>query len=183
MKTNLKHEAGQTLAGLMLTLAITALIATLALPAWGNLVARTRLQTESNAFLHGIHMARRESVKRNDYVSLCKSSNGESCDSKASWSDGWMIFIDSAERWPPVRRPEDEIIYIRKPNKGIEIKANRVAFSIRTLRKRTTNGTVIFCDRKGQADALGLVVSYTGRPRQKPLAELSSRLSCARNNH
>ncbi|MEM7294350.1 MAG: hypothetical protein AAF420_13295, partial [Pseudomonadota bacterium] len=100
------------------------------------------------------------------------------CDHLADWHDGWMVFVDSSEAWPPRRLATDPIVYKRKPLQAVVINSNRSAYSVRTLRKRTTNGTVIFCPRHRDATTLGVVVSYTGRPRQRQLQALRTRLEC-----
>jgi type IV fimbrial biogenesis protein FimT len=42
---------------------------------------------------------------------------------------------------------------------------NRSAFVFRPFGKRATNGTLVYCDRRREAAARALVISYTGRPR------------------
>ena len=45
------------------------------------------------------------------------------------------------------------------------ITANRRLFEFRPFGRRSTNGTVTFCDRRGAEQARAVVVSFTGRPR------------------
>jgi type IV fimbrial biogenesis protein FimT len=44
------------------------------------------------------------------------------------------------------------------------ITSNRPYYEFRVGR-RSTNGTVVFCDRRGTAAARSVIVSYTARPR------------------
>lgn len=169
---------GFSLTGLLLTVTLLSVIAALALPGLSELIAGTRIRIESNALHHAIHLARRESLKRNVYVTLCRTRDATQCDHGAKWNEGWMVFIDNSERWPPKRLGSDEIVYIHKPTQNIDIKSNRTAFVIRTLAHRTTNGTFIVCDPQNTRPPLALVVSYTGRPRQRPAADVRTRLSC-----
>ncbi len=176
------QDRGITLFNLLLTIALVGSTLVIGAPGLQSLLDSTRTRIESNAFLHGIHLARRESVKRNRFVSLCKTRDFARCDQTAEWHDGWMVFVDSSESWPPRRLSSDPIVYKRKPTQNVVIKSNRSAYSVRTLRKRTTNGTAIFCPRARDALSLGVVVSYTGRPRQRPLNELRTSLACSNDD-
>jgi len=45
-----------------------------------------------------------------------------------------------------------------------KVTANRYSFAFRTTVLRTTNGTLIFCDKARRAPPVALIVSYIGRP-------------------
>lgn len=174
----IKRIRGFTLFELLLTLGIGSVIATLGLPALGDMAARTRVRTEANALHHALHRARRESVMRNEYVSLCKTADGLRCDPGLRWDAGWMVFVDEDRDFPPQRDDGEFLVQHRQPGEAIQILANRDAFVIRTARRRTTNGSFAICDGIGRAAGLGVIVSYTGRPRTVPVGELPGRLAC-----
>lgn len=170
---------GVTALELLIVVSISALLGLLAWPGFQASLARAKLQAERNALHHALHQARRESIKRNEFVALCKSADGSRCDPALNWSDGWMVFVD-LDRKRPLQRADDEPrVAVHNKAPGVQILANRKAFVARTLRYRTTNGSFIFCDERKQASALALIVSHTGRPRMRPGAHLNGRLSCA----
>lgn len=173
-----KITAGVTLYELLLTLGVAALLATLALPGLGDTLARSRLVAERNALHHALHRARRVSITRNAYVVLCKTAGGERCDPGLEWHAGWMMFVDEDQDFPPQRDAGEIVIQHHQPPASVRIRANRDAFVVRTVRRRTTNGTFVVCDAAGRGRGLALIVSHTGRPRMRPLKDVAGRIGC-----
>jgi len=154
---------GFSLLELLMTVTLAALVLTLGLPSFGNLVADKRLRAETDALFHAVHLARKASIVRRRVVSLCPSSDGRSCDGGADWSNGWILFAD-ADRDEQVDEGED-ILEVHAVDERVQVDANRPIFTLRATELRATNGTLVICDRAGRAESRALVVSYTGRPR------------------
>lgn len=150
---------------LLITLGIFALVLTLGLPSFGNIVASHRLRTEINALFHAIHLARKESVVRRRVVTICPTRDGWICEPTLDWSSGWMMFVNNDRSGADRRDPDEPILRRSKPQSGVRITANRRSFSLRSTVLRATNGTLVFCDPAGRVSPRALVVSYTGRPR------------------
>jgi type IV fimbrial biogenesis protein FimT len=166
---------GFTLYELLVTLALLAILATLALPSFSVLAAKSRQTTEINALFHAFHQARKESIMRRRVVSLCPSRDGLNCDKTKDWSDGWLLFYDpTGTGWPG-----DGIVTRHIVAEPVRVTANRRLFTARGTQKRTTNGTIVFCDRRGRTAAKALIISYTGRPRVAERRPDGSAWSCA----
>jgi len=58
------------------------------------------------------------------------------------------------------------------------VTSNRPYYEFRP-RRRSTNGTTVFCDRRGSAAAKAVIVSYTGRPRVDRVDADGRPLRCA----
>jgi type IV fimbrial biogenesis protein FimT len=86
---------GFTLIELMITIAIAAILAGLAAPAFQGVIANNRLKSHSSAIYSALLLARSEAIKRNTSVALCKSIDGAACVSTGGWQQGWIVFHDA----------------------------------------------------------------------------------------
>jgi len=86
------------------TIAIVVLgvVVVLGMPEYQRLVVDARMTTQANEFLTAIYYARSEAVKRNDRVTICKSSDGLTCATSGNWEQGWIVFTDTGVEGTPV---------------------------------------------------------------------------------
>ncbi len=70
----------------MVTLAIVAILATMAIPNFTEIITSNRLTTYNNELVAALNLARSEVVKRNQQVIVRKTG--------ANWEDGWRVFVD-----------------------------------------------------------------------------------------
>jgi type IV fimbrial biogenesis protein FimT len=72
-----RHRAGFTLVELMVTLAVAAIMLTIAVPSFKHMMASSRLTTTANSLVGALNLARMEAIKRNDDTQFCgQSGNG-----------------------------------------------------------------------------------------------------------
>jgi type IV fimbrial biogenesis protein FimT len=88
-----KHFKGFTLIELMVTLAVAAIIMTVAVPSFNNLIRNNRLTVQNNELVSTLLVARSEAVKRSTTVTVCASSDQATCDT-SNWESGWIVFAD-----------------------------------------------------------------------------------------
>lgn len=84
----LPPSAGYTLIELMVTLAVVAILAAVAVPAMTSLINANRLAGMNDELTASVQLARSEAIRRNAPVRLCGTSNGTTCD--GNW-DRWIV--------------------------------------------------------------------------------------------
>jgi len=159
------RQTGFTLYELMMTLALGAVLTGLAAGSFSDTLARHRQGVEIDALFHAIHLARKESVMRRKVVSLCPSSDGQSCAGGTDWSTGWIMFENTDQDSPPAVDAGEVVLRRHRVDDQVVLVANRQSFTLRATFLRATNGTFVVCDSAARVPPKGLVVSYTGRPR------------------
>ena len=160
-----RNDSGYSLYELLLTLVLVSILASLGLPAFSTTLAKNRQASEINALFHAIHLARKESIRRREVMTVCASADGLSCSPARDWSLGWILFNNTDRDSPPTVDPGESVLLAHRVTETIEVLANRRAFTLRATFRRATNGTLVVCDRYERVPAKALVVSYTGRPR------------------
>lgn len=86
---------GFTAIELLVSIAVLAILLTLAAPNLSQFVSSNRLTSQANSLVGDILLARSESATRGTQVVLCTSTTGTGCSSTAGWSDGWIVFSDT----------------------------------------------------------------------------------------
>lgn len=96
--------AGVTLIELVMTLAISAILLTIAVPSFQSIVAMNRVSGITNELTASLQLARSEAIKRGRSVSVCKSSDLDAAitatapacatATTTTWPDGWLVFVD-----------------------------------------------------------------------------------------
>lgn len=99
MKSSSFSLRGFTLIELMVTIAILAIIASLAAPALGTFVSRSAMRSVSADFTLAIQRARSEAINRNMCVTMCMSSEASLSPPKCTttgddWGVGWIVFLN-----------------------------------------------------------------------------------------
>jgi len=91
--------AGFTLIELIITLAIAAILLTLAAPSFQTMLAKNRVAGLTNELSASLQLARSEAIKRGKTITVCKCADPTAttlaCDTtdSASWTSGWLVYI------------------------------------------------------------------------------------------
>ncbi|MBS1212375.1 MAG: hypothetical protein H6R26_991 [Proteobacteria bacterium] len=159
-------QNGFTLIELMVTVSVVAIVLTLGIPGFRDLILNNRMTTYINEVVTDVNLARSEAVTRGIPVTLCKRNTASTnCDSSTAWLDGWIVFAD-ADGDGTVDTGE-QIIRTRSALSGLShlnFPHNLITYDARGF-SAGYNGTFTFCDSRGTGKAKGLVLSNTGRLR------------------
>lgn len=109
-------EKGFTLIELMVTLMIASIILMFALPSFTDLVDKSRVRTTSKDLVELLRLSRLSAVEQRNIVSVCGSSDQETCD------HDWTASIISIKR--SENGEQDQILATLRINDGIAITKN-----------------------------------------------------------
>lgn len=120
---------GFTLVELMVTIAIAAILLSIAIPSFQATMAKSQLASHTNEFLAAMATARNEAIKNNTHGLLCASTDGASCNGTA-WSNGWIVCVDTNRNGNC--NAGEQVSNIRSAINGLSIQGNAsVATGIR----------------------------------------------------
>jgi len=110
---------GYTLIDLLIALAISGVLLSLAVPTLGGMLAKWHRDNATRAIVDHLQLARASAIKSTRRVIMCNSIDGTQCAEAAQreWSSGWLVFQDdNANR---VLDADDTVIAVTGPLPGI----------------------------------------------------------------
>jgi type IV fimbrial biogenesis protein FimT len=127
--SNITFITGFTLVELMVTIAIAAILATLAAPNISAFVRRADMQNTSGDFITALQRARQEAVGRNSCATVCvgrlDNTGTPKCNASASddWNEnGWLVYLNpTCDSTPTNGDPSDStnLFIYRPPGKSV----------------------------------------------------------------
>lgn len=148
-----RRMRGFTLLEMMVTLAVAAILVTLAVPSFNEAMLGSKLNTQANNFVASVQLARSEAIKRNAAVTLCASSNGTSC--TGAWGDGWIVLANGT------------VLFRQIPlAPGFRLSGDASSIVFQSTGVGATSATLTLCRATPSVGSQGrtIRVSATGRP-------------------
>jgi type IV fimbrial biogenesis protein FimT len=175
----MRRTQGFTLWELLCTLGVAAITLTIGVPSFRSFLLDARLTADVNGWILAIQLARSEAAKRGRPVIVCKTDDARRCGTAdLPYDAGWMVYVNLDDAYPPQRSATEPLLYMHAPELTGTVVSNRPYYEFRPGR-RSTNGTTVFCDRRGAPAAKAVIVSYTGRPRVARVDADGHPLRCA----
>lgn len=85
---------GFTLLELLITMAMIAIVASLAAPSFDSSISRNNVQSMRDSLFNAMQYARSEALKRKMPVGVCASADQSTCANDTNWHLGWIVFVD-----------------------------------------------------------------------------------------
>lgn len=166
----MRRQSGFTLIELMIAIALTAMLMSMAVPAMDVFVSNARQTGAINDFVSSMHLARSTAITTNTRVTLCPSANGTTCEI-IGWDRGWIVFSDlDSDQIVDL----DETITSRFEGvNNLSIDSAEFAnFLLYRPNGRVMNAAVdgsagefVVCDDRGASHAKVMIIELSGRPR------------------
>src|ERR1700677_1609484 len=91
---NRMRGAGFTLVEVVITMAVAAILLTIAVPSFRYVTNSNRIAGELNGLVGDLQFARAEAIKEGRTVTVCVSTDGNTCANTTAWQSGWIVFSD-----------------------------------------------------------------------------------------
>jgi len=89
------RQSGLTLVELMVTLAVLAILLSIAVPSFQSTIAASQLTSATNDLVASLSQARMEALRQGKRITVCMSGNGTQCATSSTWMQGWISFTDT----------------------------------------------------------------------------------------
>lgn len=157
MLDRIVRSRGQTLTELLTVLAVIAIVAGAAVPAFTGLVLDSRRNAALTTAMHAVNLARQLAAIRGEAIRLCGTQDAYQCSGRTDWSTGLLIANDGEN----LRRSLPLAAASRVPR----IRSNRAIVRFEGDSSFASPATLTICDRRGATAARALIISRSGRPR------------------
>ncbi|ALO35646.1 pilus assembly protein [Colwellia sp. MT41] len=157
---------GMTLIELMLSIGITSIITTLALPNFNDFIVQLRVDNEISRLSRLLLTARNHAISSDTNVIICPIASNGACSS--NWHEELSVFIDSNGNQQFDRANNELLIAIKGPIKSGDVLTyakNRTKITYQPTGHLfgLSNGTLRYCPKGYQDKSRAIVVARSGR--------------------
>lgn len=154
----------------MITLAVAAIIASMALPAFSQFVQNNRRVGTVNDLLASLYTARGASITRNRRVTICRSDGQhDGClTGEGDWTNGWIVFVD-LDGDATIDAGEEILAFADAPRGNLRVRSfdfdSALTYTSSGRLAGNASGRILVCDVGAATAGRAIAISTTGRPR------------------
>lgn len=174
--------AGFTLIGLVIGIAVVAILAMLLVSTVGAAAAKVNAGVAEARLVTSLERARTIAISGDSDIVMCPSSDGAHCSAGDHWESGWIGFADRGENG---QRNDDGPVVLREAAlaAGVRLISTQGRTRLRFQAVFGSNGgsnvTFTFCDTRGPRAAKSWVLSNNGRLHATPAKPANTAAACA----
>lgn len=168
-------QFGFSIVELLTVIAIASVTLAFAASPLRQLSLNWQLKAATNSLFFSLQLARSEAIKRNERVVLCKSVNGNACNTSGGWQQGWIVFVDSNNN-TKVDAGETIVLYQQQFQPNVLITGNlplsnyisyKGSGATAQMSGAFQAGTITACNAsRSQVEARKIIVNSVGKARQ-----------------
>ena len=164
--------SGFSLAELLVTLTIVAVVAALSAPAFQRSRADAASLTSAHSLLRALHLARSQALLRAEPAVVCLSSDLVTCASRSASGSirGWIVFLNLRAERTVQRDAQEPLLGVFALPERLQLTGSRTAVTYWPVSRAGTTATFTVCDADRLARTRAVIVSQTGRPRLREAA-------------
>ena len=92
--TTHKKDQGFTLVELIITIAIAAILLSIVVPSFANLIESSKTRATRDALVSSIYSAKEKAQSEGFFVYLCPTIDGSTCTNATDWGNHWLVYED-----------------------------------------------------------------------------------------
>jgi type IV fimbrial biogenesis protein FimT len=159
-------QKGFTFVELLTAIAITSLLASIAIPNMSDFIVKLRVNNEISTLKRLLFVTRNSAINSGQRVILCPLTDGGTC--TTDWGNSLSVFIDTNNN-KRYDSANNEVLLVKKP----AIKDGDILIYGKNRTKITykpsghlsglSNGTLRYCPLNNQDKSRGIVIARSGR--------------------
>lgn len=156
---------GVTVVELLATLAVLAVLVTVAVPGFRHMSRRAAVLVATHDLMSALHTTRAASIARGRPGVVCLTDAGSDClRSTADSAVGYLAWLDHSGSRTRLD-PEDTLLVRAQLPGELQLRGSRTSVTFWPIARAGTTNTFSICDLAALAPPAQVIVSQSGRPR------------------